>query len=1293
VGGPGNSTGNTIVNFGGGDFPNEPAAGVRIRYQWEVNVSNNDIYNNDGGGNNHANTLHGIYAQDGNNADISINNNRITLHGGDSITHVTFIENSIGSSGTTNTVNINGNILTGDYLTATTGFLYGIYNRAGAAQVNINGNYIYDLTYSASDLLGAGFVYGIYDWTGAIHATVNNNIIENISRIGTNGGTTIGIYLQSGINQTVTHNTVTNMSIDGSGTQCSMIGIRAAGRGTVAINYNTISNLICLKIEGTSELYGIWENLNPEVDDYSYNTVSYLTHAGSGPVYGIYANTTIGTRTMSYNTVHSISGAGNSIAGINNAQSYPEIFGNKIYNIQSTSDAAPVVSGILQTSISPSGYANIYNNIVGDIKAPNATSSGPGSPSVRGINIAATSESSSLNVSFNTVYLNAGNNGTNFGTAGLYVTGSGTGTTTELTLRNNIIINESTPLGTGLTVAYQRSSASQANYSETSNNNLFFAGTPGPSNLIYYDGTNSCQSLASFKTLVAPRESLSVTEDALFESTTGGAANYLHISPSAPSQAESGGIMVKNITDDFDGQIRYGETGYAGSGGAPDIGADEFDGIPSDFSAPNITYVPLTSVIVAPTRTFEDVSITDPSGVDTASGTRPRVYFKRKTDGNIWNDNTSATDGWKWAEANGTTSPFTFTIDYSLLNGGTGIMVGDTVQYFVVAEDLNGVPNVGTNSGTFATAPASVALTGTAFPIGGSINYFRVTTIIAGTKSVGTGGDYPSLTGTGGLFEDINNKVVAGNITVDILSDLAETGLHALNQWVEDGTGGYSLTIRPGSASNYTISGNYSGGLIRLNGADRVTIDGRYSGSGRYLTIANTSSSANTAAIQILSLGPGAGAADNTFRNCQILAGTNTVASTFGIFAGGTIISTTGTGADNDNLSVLDNVIKRCGYGIYARGTVPAGELDMPICSGNTIGSDIASEYVTNYGISLQSVTGATVAENEIYNMIYNTAKYGMWLGTYVNNCTISKNKIHTFSQTGTTNYPTYGIFFSSSIGVVNNQLDNNLIFGLNNHGSTSFLREFNLAGIRIAGGDGYKLYYNAVSMSGAFGSTMTALPSGCLYISNPSTNMEVRNNIFSNTRTGNGPRSYTIFTGFGTTFNDINHNAYYSTSAYMGYFGEAIANFGAWQQATGQDSESINTNPLCISNTDLHLQSGSPCKGEAFVLEAVDVDHDGNPRHPFKPTIGAYDYPPPGFYMWTGQVDNNWNAAGNWSPNGVPGINDDAGVPTTPAGGTVFPIVPASGGPFSVDELYIGPNATLAIPNGATLNVNNTSP
>ena len=70
------------------------------------------------------------------------------------------------------------------------------------------------------------------------------------------------------------------------------------------------------------------------------------------------------------------------------------------------------------------------------------------------------------------------------------------------------------------------------------------------------------------------------------------------------------------------------------------------------------------------------MTITDASGVNGTLGTRPRVYYKKSTDANTVVDNTSATDGWKYVEANGADSPFDFTIDYSLVFGGS-VAVGD----------------------------------------------------------------------------------------------------------------------------------------------------------------------------------------------------------------------------------------------------------------------------------------------------------------------------------------------------------------------------------------------------------------------------------------------------------------------------------------------------------------------------------------------------------------------------------------------------------------------------------------
>src|SRR6185436_12188605 len=112
-------------------------------------------------------------------------------------------------------------------------------------------------------------------------------------------------------------------------------------------------------------------------------------------------------------------------------------------------------------------------------------------------------------------------------------------------------------------------------------NNDFYAGTPSATNLIYADGTSTAQTITAYKGgvftagTIAPRDSASFTENPTFLSTTCGTANFLHIDPSVATQIESAGIPVAGITDDFDGQTRNAST--------PDVGADEFSGIPLDL--------------------------------------------------------------------------------------------------------------------------------------------------------------------------------------------------------------------------------------------------------------------------------------------------------------------------------------------------------------------------------------------------------------------------------------------------------------------------------------------------------------------------------------------------------------------------------------------------------------------------------------------------------------------------------------------------------------------------------------
>src|SRR5204862_5139908 len=163
-------------------------------------------------------------------------------------------------------------------------------------------------------------------------------------------------------------------------------------------------------------------------------------------------------------------------------------------------------------------------------------------------------------------------------------------------------------------------------------------------------------------------------------------------------------------------------------------------------------------------HTINPETITYDSGFNTTAGTRPRIYYKKSSDSND-------TSGWKFVEASGAGgSPFSLTIDYSLLNAGS-VVVGDTVQYFVVAQDTATPVNVGINSGTFAATPASVALTATAFPIGGSIYSYQLQGSISGTFDVGTGRTYTTITAA---VTDLNSTVIVGPVTF-LLYDASNT--------------------------------------------------------------------------------------------------------------------------------------------------------------------------------------------------------------------------------------------------------------------------------------------------------------------------------------------------------------------------------------------------------------------------------------------------------------------------------------------------------------------------------------
>ena len=425
--------------------------------------------------------------------------------------------------------------------------------------------------------------------------TATNN---NFSNVTINGGGFEGWDDQNGISttngptKTITGNTFNNITHTGAAYQTVVISIEYGV--TINCSSNTISN-----ISSTTSIYGIaFFSAIPQIGGsgtISSNTISGLSSTG-GNVEAIFggwlsATNSLALVTINNNTISNISSTAPSaiISGIDASGVTATINNNVISGLSGTGTGSPSANGIIikggttinvykndihtitesgvisTTSPAVNGMlfsggttVNAYNNFISDLKATGAGLA----DAVRGISVTSTTASSTYNIYYNSVYMNAASTGTNFGTSGIYHTTSATATIAALNMIDNIIVNTSTPAGTGVTAAYRRSDATLTNYTAASDYNLLYAGTPSASRLIYYDGTNSDQTLAAYQTRVSTRDANSISVMPTFTSTTD-----LHLT-TANCWLDGRGTPVAGITTDIDAAVRNVTT--------PDMGADEF---------------------------------------------------------------------------------------------------------------------------------------------------------------------------------------------------------------------------------------------------------------------------------------------------------------------------------------------------------------------------------------------------------------------------------------------------------------------------------------------------------------------------------------------------------------------------------------------------------------------------------------------------------------------------------------------------------------------------------------------
>jgi len=229
-----------------------------------------------------------------------------------------------------------------------------------------------------------------------------------------------------------------------------------------------------------------------------------------------------------------------------------------------------------------------------------------------------------------------------------------------------------------------------------------------------------------------------------------------------------------------------------------------------------------------------------------------------------------------------------------------------------------------------------------------------VTQSVPEEVTVGMDGDYPTLTGNGGLFEAVNNGALWSNLKVYIISDLQEPGTHALNPWTEDAGGPYTMTIVPDLPVLRNITGNVNMELIRFNGADRVTVDGRYDFEGRYLLFRNLAGFNGTIAYMNDACG-------HTFRNC-IIEGCNRATN------GGLLMVGAGVSTGNDNILITENLFRNANATnpnnlLSSYSTVTQSNSGIQVLNNEFKNFRSSGVFVSGIG----SATGWTVDGNSFY--------------------------------------------------------------------------------------------------------------------------------------------------------------------------------------------------------------------------------------------------------------------------------------------------------------------------------------
>ncbi|MDR6966755.1 hypothetical protein J2X31_000753 [Flavobacterium arsenatis] len=439
-----------------------------------------------------------------------------------------------------------------------------------------------------------------------------------------------------------------------------------------------------------------------------------------------------------------------------------------------------------------------------------------------------------------------------------------------------------------------------------------------------------------------------------------------------------------------------------------------------------------------------------------------------------------------------------------------------------------------------------------------------------------------------------------------------------------------TVTFKPAPNTNVTVRVNNvtvnfnlikPQSLFKLNGTDNIIFEGLNGNSS--LTLINNDYVVDGNHRTVIWL---TNNTDNVvIRNLDIAQGHHAGISSFstGIYSGSSTV--VGTAADNTNTN------------LKIEGNGFSGEVIQGIYINNSSISSTGIEIFNNkFGrvfnegadsrthnpIYLNGVTNFQIYQNEIKG-VNSTFTADHYRGIYVNgnNGSIYKNTIYDVRRSSS-DQTISGIWMKSNVGSnpVNITVSNNFITDVQAPGSSSWTQ--GAYGIVAESGSGFKIYHNTINLKQQ---TQTTGISAAFMV-NTAVNLDVRNNIFNNNLTYNGPGKacIAIVDYSASTFAHLDYNNYHSTGI-MGIRGSIswvdaanptyLATLAQWQNATtgvGRDAHSTTVQPVFVNeNNDLHLVANATANvqnltGVSVSQTGITHDIDGDIRFVLSPTMGA---------------------------------------------------------------------------------------